>query len=50
MLTNFSFTGSEVFLGLGLLAAMIIGLIIAGRYRLARLAETNLKAQDKMPS
>jgi len=45
MLTNFSFTGSEVFLGLGLLAAMIIGLIIAGRYRLARLAETNLKAQ-----
>ncbi|WP_020534990.1 energy transducer TonB [Lewinella cohaerens] len=45
MFTNFSFTGSEVFLGLGLLAALVIGIIIAGRYRLSNLAQTNLKSQ-----
>lgn len=45
MFTNFFFTGSEVFLGLALLTATIIGLIQIGRYRLVRLSKQNLKAQ-----
>lgn len=45
MFTNFSFTGSEVLLGLALLTAVILGLILVGRYHLMRLSEQNLKAK-----
>ena len=42
MFTNLSFSGTEIFLGLALIALTIIGIIAFGRYRLARLSEQNL--------
>ena len=45
MFTNLSFSGSEIFLGLALIALAIVGIIAFGRYRLARLSEENLKAK-----
>ena len=45
MFNNLSFSGSEIFLGLALIALAIVGIIAFGRYRLARLSEENLKAK-----
>lgn len=45
MFTSLSFSGSEIFLGLALIALTIVGIIAFGRYRLARLSEDNLKAK-----
>ncbi|MEL6837356.1 MAG: energy transducer TonB [Bacteroidota bacterium] len=42
MFTNLSFSGNEIFLGLALITLMIVGVIVIGRYRLARLSEQNL--------
>lgn len=53
MFTSLSFSGSEVFLGLAVLALAIVGIIAVGRYRLARLSEGNLAAKhanDKQAS
>ena len=53
MFTSLSFSGSEVFLGLAILALAIVGIIAVGRYRLARLSEGNLAAKhanDKQTS
>lgn len=44
MLTNLSFTGMEVLLGLVSLAVVVLGAIAVGKYRLAHLSVQSLKA------
>lgn len=45
MFTSLSFSGSEIFLGLAVLALTIVGIIAIGRYYLARQSQENLKAK-----